>query len=433
MCDCQCQYPEKLKGNPGNARPSRSRSATGTRRASLREGRRVDVEVLFEVGAACRAAPNGKLLLRESETMETPAERQEAAPSPPTLADLFLLFLRLGATAFGGPAMVPYVGEFVVKRRKWMDPQTFKGGVVLAQSIPGATLMQTVAYVGLQMRGLPGALVSYIAFGLPAFLLMLAFSAVYAAYGSLPRVTSVFSGLQVIVIAIIANATYTFGRSSIKHYMHVLLAAASAVAFWLGVSPFYVILGAALAGICFLRGDTGDTAGKDTEETHFSRPCCQSSFNSGARTFISLPRPSRPSQTGPSHDEGRPFCLRRGLCFPAAHAPGGRSREGLDGREDIHGRHSPGPGNARSYRHHRRVRGIPDASRPGCHRCDRCNFRPIFHTDGPDRSLLQPVEGFSRLYECTHGVLASFVGLLLFVVIRFSFAVPWDFFRVSSS
>ena len=97
------------------------------------------------------------------------AEKQEAVLSSTTLADLFLLFLRLGATAFGGPAMIPYVGEFVVKRKKWMDPQTFKGGVVLAQSIPGATLMQTVAYVGLQKRGLPGALVSYIGFGLPAF------------------------------------------------------------------------------------------------------------------------------------------------------------------------------------------------------------------------------------------------------------------------
>jgi chromate transporter len=97
-------------------------------------------------------------------------------------------------------------------------------------------------------------MVSYVAFALPAFLLMLVFSAVYASYGSLPRVASVFSGLQVIVVAIVANATYTFARGSLKHWVHILLAAVSAGAFWLGVSPFYVILGAALAGICFTKG-----------------------------------------------------------------------------------------------------------------------------------------------------------------------------------
>ena len=122
---------------------------------------------------------------------------QEAADESPTLVDLFLLFLRLGTTAFGGPAMIAYVSELVVKRRKWMDPQTFKGGVVLAQSIPGATLMQTVAYVGLQVEGLAGRpRVMYIAFGLPAFLLMLAFSAVYAAYGSVPRVCPSFQAFR---------------------------------------------------------------------------------------------------------------------------------------------------------------------------------------------------------------------------------------------
>ena len=60
--------------------------------------------------------------------MEGHAERQEETRGVPTLAGLFLLFLRLGATAFGGPAMVAYVSEYVVKRKKWMDPRPSKTG-----------------------------------------------------------------------------------------------------------------------------------------------------------------------------------------------------------------------------------------------------------------------------------------------------------------
>lgn len=73
-------------------------------------------------------------------------------------ASLFLSFLRLGLTAFGGPAMIPYIRELAVRRRGWLDEASFNDGLVLAQSLPGATAMQCAAYVGLQARGIWGAL-----------------------------------------------------------------------------------------------------------------------------------------------------------------------------------------------------------------------------------------------------------------------------------
>ena len=75
----------------------------------------------------------------------------------PSLRSLFFLFMRLGLTAFGGPAMIAYIREMSVTRHKWLDEETFKDGVVLCQSVPGATAMQTAAYVGLRARGIPGA------------------------------------------------------------------------------------------------------------------------------------------------------------------------------------------------------------------------------------------------------------------------------------
>ena len=71
--------------------------------------------------------------------------------------DLFTAFLRLGLTAFGGPAMVANIRELAVVRRRWLDDHDFDGGIALSQALPGATAMQTAAYVGLVAPGLSGA------------------------------------------------------------------------------------------------------------------------------------------------------------------------------------------------------------------------------------------------------------------------------------
>lgn len=168
-----------------------------------------------------------------------------------SLMRLFLSFLRLGLTAFGGPAMVAYIKEMSVTRHKWLDEDTFKDGVALCQSIPGATAMQMAAYVGLRARGITGALASYIGFGLPAFVLMLLLSALYIGSHKLSLVVSLFNGLQVIVVAIVANATFAFGKTALKNYRTALIAAASAIFFWKGTSPFLVIIGAGSAGAFF--------------------------------------------------------------------------------------------------------------------------------------------------------------------------------------
>src|SRR4030067_1848651 len=74
---------------------------------------------------------------------------------------LFMSFLKLGLTAFGGPAMIAYIKELSVNHNKWLDEETFKDGVSLCQAIPGATAMQMAAFVGLRSNGLIGALFSY--------------------------------------------------------------------------------------------------------------------------------------------------------------------------------------------------------------------------------------------------------------------------------
>lgn len=169
------------------------------------------------------------------------------------LPRLFLAFLRLGLTAFGGPAMVAYIRELAVKKNKWLTEASFKDGVAVCQSIPGATAMQAAAYAGLRAGGPLGAVVAYVGFALPAFLLMVALSALYGKVHDLATVVSVFKGLQVIVVAMVANATVNFGRTSIKRWQDGLLGVGAAAFLVLGGSPIKAIVASALLALILYR------------------------------------------------------------------------------------------------------------------------------------------------------------------------------------
>jgi len=177
-------------------------------------------------------------------------QSQYQHPNPnPSLFQLFTSFLRLGATAFGGPAMVAYIRKMAVEKKHWLDDQSARDGVALCQAIPGATAMQMSAYVGFRARGVAGAGASFIGFGLPAFLFMMILSALYARTHSLPAVVSIFNGLQAIIVAVVANATLSFGRTSIKNWKNVVNALIAAGLFGLKVNPILVIIVAAFLGV----------------------------------------------------------------------------------------------------------------------------------------------------------------------------------------
>jgi len=163
-----------------------------------------------------------------------------------TLFDLFLSFLKLGLTAFGGPAMVAYIRELAVQRKGWLDQRTFNEGVALAQIVPGPIAMHVAGFVGVKLRGIVGAITTYVAFALPAFLLMLFLSALYQKTSNLPQVISLFNGLKVIVVAIVANAFLSFTKSIVKSKVEFLIALASFILLLMGISPFLVLI------FCFL-------------------------------------------------------------------------------------------------------------------------------------------------------------------------------------
>jgi chromate transporter len=166
-----------------------------------------------------------------------------------SLKFLFTRVLMLGATAYGGPAMISQIKETTVNRYGWVKEGEFMRGVALCQLIPGATMVQIVTYIGYRVRGILGALTASVAFVLPAFIALLILSAIYFKFQNLSFIQALFKGLGAIVVAIILNACITFGRSILKDWKVILIAALSFFAFFFQWNFVLIFVFAAVAGL----------------------------------------------------------------------------------------------------------------------------------------------------------------------------------------
>jgi chromate transporter len=165
------------------------------------------------------------------------------------LSLLFKRFLKLGATAYGGPAIAGQMKKMVVKDLGWMKEPEFMQGMALCQLIPGATFVQLSTYIGYRLRGIWGAFICAIAFVLPAFALILILSTIYFKLGNLWFIQSLFKGLGAIVVAIVLNAFINFGKPILKDWKAVLIAILSFVGFLFQVNTVLVFIGAGVLAL----------------------------------------------------------------------------------------------------------------------------------------------------------------------------------------
>src|SRR5512143_3289541 len=105
---------------------------------------------------------------------------------------LFRKFLKLGATAYGGPAIAQQMKKTVVKDWGWLTEPEFMQGLALCQLIPGATFVQLSTFIGYRLRGIWGAFTCALAFVLPAFCLLLILSTLYFGLGNLWFIQALF-------------------------------------------------------------------------------------------------------------------------------------------------------------------------------------------------------------------------------------------------
>ncbi len=167
------------------------------------------------------------------------------------LRSIAALFLRLGATSFGGPAVhVAMMEDEVVRRRGWMSREEFLDLLGASQLIPGPNSTELAIHVGFARAGWPGLLVAGACFIVPAMLIVWAFAWAYVRYGALPDVGAVLAGVKPVVLAVVVQALFALGRTALDSAMTLAIAGLSLLAVLMGVNEIVVlVLAGALAGL----------------------------------------------------------------------------------------------------------------------------------------------------------------------------------------
>lgn len=133
------------------------------------------------------------------------------------LASLTGYFLKLGTIGFGGPvALVGFMHRDLVERRHWITEDTYKLALALAQIMPGPLAAQLAIAIGYFEGGVLGATLAGLAFVLPSFVMVVAISLAYVAYGGLWWMQALFYAIGATVIAIIVIAAFKLARSTNK-------------------------------------------------------------------------------------------------------------------------------------------------------------------------------------------------------------------------
>lgn len=134
-----------------------------------------------------------------------------------SLSYIFFTFLKLGATAFGGyMSLVAIVQKQLVEVDKKLKEEDLLDGISLTSVLPGPVAVNTIAYVGYQLRGVPGAIAAFAGIILPSFFLVIFLSWLYFSYGNIPAVKNVFSGITPAITALIVTVAIGMTRKTIK-------------------------------------------------------------------------------------------------------------------------------------------------------------------------------------------------------------------------
>jgi chromate transporter len=179
---------------------------------------------------------------------ESAVGRSGATPPATSLWELARLFLRLGTTAFGGPAAhVAMMEQEVVRRRGWLTRDQFLDYLGATNLIPGPNSTELAIHIGHARRGWPGLIVAGLSFIVPAALIVGVMAWAYVQYGALPAVGGLLYGVKPVVIAIVAQALWGLGRSAVKTPLLAALAIAALAAVALGVHELLVLAASGLA------------------------------------------------------------------------------------------------------------------------------------------------------------------------------------------
>ncbi len=185
----------------------------------------------------------------------------------PKFADTIGTWAKIGILSFGGPtAQIALMHRVIVEEKKWLSEQQYLNALSFCMLLPGPEAMQLATYAGWRLHGLAGGLAAGLLFVLPGALVVLAMSAIYAAFGQVPVVEAIFFGVKAAVLVIVVEALLRIARRALKRNEHWLIAAAAFIAIFFFALPFPLIVLVA-AAIGFFR-KSGASSEQPAVQTH---------------------------------------------------------------------------------------------------------------------------------------------------------------------
>src|SRR5215208_1329327 len=176
-----------------------------------------------------------------------PTATASLAPEPDRLAEVAQVALKLGVTAFGGPAAhIAMLREETVVRRQWLSDAYFLDLVGATNLIPGPNSTEMVIHVGYLRAGWRGLLVAGTLFILPAATIVLGLGWAYVQFGTTPTGEALFYGIKPVVIAVVAQALWGLGRTALRRPLLFGVGASAAALYLLGFNELAILFAGAL-------------------------------------------------------------------------------------------------------------------------------------------------------------------------------------------
>jgi chromate transporter len=201
------------------------------------------------------------------EITDPSAARESSGPRLPSFTEAFRVWLKIGLLSFGGPAgQIALLHREVVDERRWIGERRFLHALNFVTLLPGPEAQQMATYFGWIMHGVRGGLTAGLLFVLPGAAVMLALSLIYALFGDVPLIASLFFGLKCAVLVMVVEALLRISRRALKGRAAWALAFAASVALFFLNLPFpLVVLTAAVIGYfaprSFAHGGHGEAKG----------------------------------------------------------------------------------------------------------------------------------------------------------------------------
>lgn len=168
-----------------------------------------------------------------------------------TYLDLFFTFAKIGVCTFGGGyAMLPILQREVVEKKHWATEEELTDYFAVGQCTPGIIAVNTATFIGFKYKGIPGGILATLGVAFPSLIIITLIAAFLSSdFADNPVIKHALAGINAAVVALIASSVLKLGKSNLKDAPSVcIFLAALFLAFFVGLSPVILIMGAGLIG-----------------------------------------------------------------------------------------------------------------------------------------------------------------------------------------